>query len=537
MADYIFPEVTANSASMTLEANTGVFRADSGALQTSDRSGERWLFQVSHQNLTGADRRKLMAFIARLNGQEHRAYIRDFSYSGPSGTLSTISNLHVPLSATGTGFTSFPAWLEVSDTTFGVRLYRNGNTANGSSVPIASLTTVSGVSYCHRVAIVGNTALAASNKLHYGADYTGGAQTAGGLANTSIVNGVTDVSHLGMTAPGTSTRMATTDQTPTTSTVTGYSQWDLERLELARCLLIDNGVNELTYSEQFDNAAWQKSDSSVSANPSPGASAPDASDTADELIESATGPIAHYIYQSHTRASAAEFWTGSVFIKKNTNQRIRLSVYAGSNDGGSGWFDADTGTVTQETLSAPGESLYTSIHDYGNGWYRCRVSVRLPASTTAQLLIWLCDGASNTTSYAGDGSSGLYIWGAQLQQGGQLGRYVQTTTAAATAASQTGSEIWVKGLDADTDGQLLAGDQVQIGDQLCILESDLDGDESGVGLMVVRNRIRTAPSDEDPVVLYRPCGKFILANNANSWENRPGVFSGFGLSFIEDFAA
>jgi hypothetical protein len=530
MADYIFPEVTANEATMTHESNTGVFRSDSGALQTSDRTGERWVFSLNHQNLKDADRRKLQAFVSILNGQEHRAYIRDFSYSGPSGTLSTISNLHPALTAANYDSAS---WQKESDVTFGVRYRRSGNTANGQNIKPGTVPTVTaGVSYALRTAVRAFSELPTTIRMAWISD-TGG--TPGGIVALASGTAATSVVSTGFTAPSSSITAGVTDNTA----ASGYGQFDIHRHELARCLLIDNGINELTYSEQFDNAAWTKTNSSVTANPSPGANAPNQTDTADEFVEDATAGVAHWIQQTHTRTSQAEFWTASAWLKQNTNQRIRLQIHDGSSNGGSAYFDASSGTITSgPTNDGTGsESTYASIHAYPDGWYRCRVSTRLPATTIARMVIYMCDGASNTTTYNGDGVSSVYLWGAQLQQGGQLGRYVQTTTAAATADSQTGSEIWVKGLDADTDGQLLAGDQVQIGDQLCILESDLDGDESGVGILVVRNRIRTAPSDEDPVVLYRPCGKFILASNSNSWSNRPGVFSDAGLTFIEDFAA
>jgi hypothetical protein len=83
---------------------------------------------------------------------------------------------------------------------------------------------------------------------------------------------------------------------------------------------------------------------------------------------------------------------------------------------------------------------------------------------------------------------------------------------------------------------MLAGDQFEINGQLFILAADLDGDESGCGLAQVTTSIRTAPADEDAVVLYRPHGTFLLDSPSNGWSNKPGIFSDSSLSFVEDIS-
>lgn len=538
MSDYIYPEVTPNQSSLELVSNTDSRMSPlSGAVQTVDRTGERFMLTLAHNNLTTTERRQLLSFLALLNGMQHRAYIRDFSYSGPSGTLSGISNIQTPLDVTATGW-SMPTWLTVSNITHGVRAHRFGNDTNGQSMPSYTMTTVAGISYSWRVAARGYTNLSPLMRWMYVTDYTGGAQTGGRLKqvpSAAFTLSEADVTHNSITAPGNALRVATTNHS-----VSGDPEHiiDIHRQEFARCLLVDNGVNALNYSEQLQQSSdWTPGLASISSNPSPNGPAPDATDTADSFIEdSSTG--FHQLVQSVSRTSATGNWTGSIFLKANTNQRISFKVDDGSDNGYSGYFDATLGTITTEGLEGSGaESGFATMHEYPNGWYRCRVTVNLPATATARIVIFMCDGASNTRNYTGDGSSAVWLWGAQLQYGGQLGRYVKTTTAAATEESQTGNEIFVKGLDSSTTGQLLAGDQVQIGDQLLILESDLHGDASGVGLLVVRNRIRVAPADEDPVVLYRPCGRFILAEQRNGMASRPGVFSDISLRFMEDIAS
>jgi len=80
MTTYAFPSITPNSMTWSLESNTAVYVSPlSGTIQTIDRGGERWRVLMNFRNLTGDDRAELRAFLAKLNGQQHRFTLRDFS--------------------------------------------------------------------------------------------------------------------------------------------------------------------------------------------------------------------------------------------------------------------------------------------------------------------------------------------------------------------------------------------------------------------------------------------------------------------------
>lgn len=538
MSTYPFPTLSRSPNSTTVDfvSNTDAFQSPlNGAIQTNDRTGERLIISVNCNDLKDADRRKLMSFVSQMNGQANRVSLRDHSYTGPTGNLTSAEMLDVTFNATNWE-TNTAAVASLSDISGGVRVTA-GSTA-GSDTLLRPTTSADGITaptvgYSYAVTMSCGNGRASS----YGGSAVGtglevrDATSGNVVATTSYVTAAQRLAcaYTAHAADEFFVRViADADASQPGASI------DLSNLSISRCLLVDNGFNALTYSEQFDNAAWTKARSSISAD---AVAAPDGSTSADEFIEDSTASQTHFLRHAYTRSSVSEFWTGSVYLKSNSNQRIVLFVSSDSSavtDSGYGYFDATLGSVVSNGSQGTASHQYTSIHDCGNGWYRCRVSVKLAATTDAALHVYMCDGATSTVTFNGDGSSSVYLWGAQLQRGGQLGRYTETTTTATTGTAQTGSQIWVKGLDASTNQQLLAGDQVEINGQLCILQSDLDGDESGCGLMEVRPRIRTAPSDEDPVILYHPHGKFLLANPQQSWSNRPGVFSDFTLQFIED---
>lgn len=100
-------------------------------------------------------------------------------------------------------------------------------------------------------------------------------------------------------------------------------------------------------------------------------------------------------------------------------------------------------------------------------------------------------------------------------------------------ASQTGARILIDALPTSSDGLLLEGDQVQIGDELFIVAAPLNSNGSGEGYLTLHRPVRTSPADNAPVIIHEPMGLFMLAENENGWENVPGRFTNASVSLIE----
>jgi hypothetical protein len=215
-----------------------------------------------------------------------------------------------------------------------------------------------------------------------------------------------------------------------TSTAYYGPRFDYDPVTLApKGLLIEEQrTNLLTYSEQFDNAAWTRgASSSITANAT---ISPDGVSTADFLVESTTTDR-HRIFSPSYSATVSSY-TNSIFVKAGTRTKVSLSF--GNPVTLRSEFDLTTGVIIQNVGSIAG-----SIISVGNGWYRIAAVTTLTVSTQ-YLQIDILDSSGNL-SYTGDGTSGLYIWGAQTELGAFATSYIPTVASQVTRAADSASMI------------------------------------------------------------------------------------------------
>lgn len=183
-------------------------------------------------------------------------------------------------------------------------------------------------------------------------------------------------------------------------------------------------TNLLLYSEQFDNAAWTKTSSSISAN---SVAAPDAASTADTLTISGASGNAN---QAVT-ITAANQLTVSVHFKQLTSAYGRIRISDGTNQVAA-WFNLAAGTVGTASAGAT-TCIYAahSIEALPNGWYRCQLTVTTATNTSYTAFI-SCAATDNTEPANADS---VYVWGAQAESPGTssaASTYIPTTSATVT---------------------------------------------------------------------------------------------------------
>jgi hypothetical protein len=184
-------------------------------------------------------------------------------------------------------------------------------------------------------------------------------------------------------------------------------------------LVEPSATNLVTYSEDFSHSSWTKTAATMEG----GHTAPDGTATAYKLIEDNTDSV-HRTFQTAT-ASVSPSASISVFVKYS-GRRYVLIRFADQSVGR--WYDLISGTLGGTYLGTPNDS---SIELIGNDWYRITLSHTSDAQARCEF--WVSD-TESVSSYTGDGTSGVYIWGAQLETGSVATSYIPTSGSTVTRA-------------------------------------------------------------------------------------------------------
>lgn len=316
-------------------------------------------------------------------------------------------------------------WLRLvsSDGTNGYNLWINtatgalgGNSTTGSGVYVSSTITDAGNGW-YRVTLTGSNPLT----------------TNGIRVNSATAN-------LSSTRVSGATYALWGAQLETGSTATTYTRnfggrfpprFDYDPITLApKGLLIEEQrTNLMLRSAEFDNASWQKVAATVSAN---AASAPDGINSADAVVEDATNSV-HTIFQDPAIAASTTY-TWTVYAKRGAGSRnfyLQANLNGGTAGAGFAWFDLGTGVAAAPVaLIAPFTGASSSMTPVGNGWYRCSFTFATNAgNTSVSCFTSIYNGAR---VYTGDGTSSIFIWGAQLEAGAFATSYIPTVASQVT---------------------------------------------------------------------------------------------------------
>ena len=173
-------------------------------------------------------------------------------------------------------------------------------------------------------------------------------------------------------------------------------------------------TNLVLRSEEFNDASWTKTNSTITANT---VVSPDGLMTGDSITSSVglLGRVEQTISQTTSTT-----YTLSTFAKANQytfcQLRITGTVVASITRA---YFNLTTGAITGAA------NCTASITPVGNGWYRCSITYTTILTAAAVPRVY---GQVDAADTVGDGTSGIYLWGAQMEQSSTMGEYIPTTS-------------------------------------------------------------------------------------------------------------
>jgi len=189
-------------------------------------------------------------------------------------------------------------------------------------------------------------------------------------------------------------------------------------------------TNLVTYSSEFDNGAWTKNDSTVSGNV---IIAPDGTLTGDKVVEN-TATTWHGLSPASASLTSGVTYTGSYFVKAAERMIVQL-LFSSVTHGITKFANFNISNGTLGTVSG-GTAAIASV---GNGWYRISFSSAATTTGSGACLIAMVPSTTSgrVQSYTGDGTSGIYVWGAQLEAGSTPSSYIPTAGSTVTRAAET----------------------------------------------------------------------------------------------------
>lgn len=178
--------------------------------------------------------------------------------------------------------------------------------------------------------------------------------------------------------------------------------------------------NLLTWTEQFDNAAWIKGNTTVTANSTV---APDGTSTGDAIYQT-TATSVQNMTSGIIVGSSGTAYTFSIYLKAGTSRYAQVT-FPSTTMGSTQYANID---ITGVTITASAAST-ASVVDVGNGWVRVKYTVVAVASSNVTPFIVAINSGTDArgASITGDAANYFFLWGAQLETGSLATPYQRVT--------------------------------------------------------------------------------------------------------------
>jgi hypothetical protein len=202
-------------------------------------------------------------------------------------------------------------------------------------------------------------------------------------------------------------------------------------------------TNVILRSQEFDNAYWIKQNASIVINST---TSPDGTLNASKLVED-TANSRHYINANNTIVTATQ-QTASIYIKAAGRTKFALSEEVAT--GAYASFNLANGTVLDQN------GISAKITALTNGWFKCEYTINSTIFFLLRIVLLpnsYTSGSVNGT-YTGDGTSGVFLYGAQLEQGSYSTSYIPTVASSVTRNADVISKTGISSLIGQTEGTI-----------------------------------------------------------------------------------
>ena len=220
-------------------------------------------------------------------------------------------------------------------------------------------------------------------------------------------------------------------------------------------LLVEPSAQNLALRSENFLTTWSPTNISVSTGTTAAFTAPDGTTSADLLTATASGSAR--IVQSFSFVSGTTY-TYSAFAKAGSGFFGLTLENGGVASGAAVIWNLNTGALAVSGTAGAGYTLQSQgIENYGNGWYRCGMTVLLGLNVAGSIRANTSDGTMSTAVIQSASGNTAYVWGAQLETGSVATSYIPTTTGSVTRNADVVSVSGaVSGSIGQTEGTIYA---------------------------------------------------------------------------------
>jgi len=285
-------------------------------------------------------------------------------------------------------------------------------------------------------------------------------------------------------------------------------------------------TNLALYSEDLSQGSWSKTGSSIVS----GFVSPKGDLSAFKIVET-TSTSRHSVWRQITGMSGTSNVV-SVFFKQGEQRYASIVTSDTTRWNTMVVVDLQNGLITKE-FNVSGFSSVNKIEAFADGWYRLSASISGTYIDSA-LYARFCIQNSGTPSdppsntYTGDGTSGIYIWGPQVEAGSYPTSYIPTSGSAVTRNADVANGAGDASTFNDSEGVLMVEARALANDgtykNICLSD----------GGLINRILIQYTPTaNQINVVIIYSGGQYLLSHTVSDVKN----FSKFLIKYkVNDLA-